>query len=63
MHKQGSVMYAILVFSFANPHTADEVVNELKAAQKLEDGVSVSGSSSKGDAGMSRTHTGIRRRK
>jgi len=31
----GSSIYNILVFSFTDTHTADEVVNELKASQKL----------------------------
>ncbi len=31
----GSSIYDILVFSFTDTHTADEVVNELKASQKL----------------------------
>src|SRR5215467_3010339 len=31
----GSSIYDILVFSFPDTHTADEVVNELKASQKL----------------------------
>ena len=35
MSKTGSSIYNILVFSFADTHTADEVVNELKASQKL----------------------------
>jgi uncharacterized membrane protein len=35
MSNTGSSIYDILVFSFADTHTADEVVNELKASQKL----------------------------
>jgi uncharacterized membrane protein len=35
MSNAGSSIYDILVFSFADTHTADEVVNELKASQKL----------------------------
>jgi uncharacterized membrane protein len=35
MSKTGSSIYNILVFSFIDTHTADEVVNELKASQKL----------------------------
>ena len=35
MNKKDSSIYDILVFSFADTHTADEVVNELKASQKL----------------------------
>jgi uncharacterized membrane protein len=35
MSNTGSSIYYILVFSFADTHTADEVVNELKASQKL----------------------------
>jgi uncharacterized membrane protein len=35
MNNKGSSIYDILVFSFADTHTADEVVNELKASQKL----------------------------
>ena len=35
MSKTGSSIYNILVFSFADTQTADEVVNELKASQKL----------------------------
>jgi uncharacterized membrane protein len=35
MSNTGSSIYDILVFSFADIHTADEVVNELKASQKL----------------------------
>ncbi len=35
MSKTGSSIYNILVFSFTDNHTADEVVNELKASQKL----------------------------
>src|SRR5438034_3693227 len=35
MSKTGSSIYNILVFSFTDTHTADEVVNELKASQKL----------------------------
>ena len=38
MNKQASAMYTILVFSLAHPQTADEVITELKASQKLEDG-------------------------
>ena len=34
MNKQGSSIYDILVFAFADTHTADEVANELKALQK-----------------------------
>jgi hypothetical protein len=34
MNKQGSSIYDILVFAFADTHTADEVANELKASQK-----------------------------
>jgi len=35
LSKTGSSIYNILVFSFADTQTADEVVNELKASQKL----------------------------
>ena len=35
MSNTDSSIYDILVFSFADTHTADEVVNELKASQKL----------------------------
>ena len=35
MSDTGSSIYNILVFSFTDTHTADEVVNELKASQKL----------------------------
>ena len=35
MSNATSSIYDILVFSFADTHTADEVVNELKASQKL----------------------------
>ena len=35
MSDTGSSVYDILVFSFTDTHTADEVVNELKASQKL----------------------------
>ncbi len=35
MNNKGSSIYNILVFSFTDTHTADEVVNELKASQKL----------------------------
>ena len=35
MSNKGSSIYNILVFSFTDTHTADEVVNELKASQKL----------------------------
>ena len=35
MSNTGSSIYNILVFSFTDTHTADEVVNELKASQKL----------------------------
>jgi len=35
MSHAGSSIYDILVFSFADTQTADEVVNELKASQKL----------------------------
>jgi uncharacterized membrane protein len=35
MSNKGSSIYDILVFSFADTQTADEVVNELKASQKL----------------------------
>jgi len=35
MNKKGSSIYEILVFAFADTQTADEVVNELKASQKL----------------------------
>ncbi len=35
MSKSGSSIYDILVFSFADTQTADNVVNELKASQKL----------------------------
>src|SRR5215467_7011486 len=35
MSNTGSSIYNILVFSFADTQTADEVVNELKASQKL----------------------------
>jgi uncharacterized membrane protein len=35
MSNKGSSIYDILVFSFTDTHTADEVVNELKASQKL----------------------------
>jgi uncharacterized membrane protein len=35
MNKQGSSIYDILVFGFADTQTADEVVSELKAQQKL----------------------------
>jgi hypothetical protein len=63
MHKKGSAMSALLVFSIAHPQTADEVVNELKTSQKLEDGAGVFGSSSQGDAVIGRTHTESRRRK
>src|SRR5215469_525566 len=35
MNNKGSSIYDILVFSFADTHTADDVVNELKASQKL----------------------------
>src|SRR6516225_2415308 len=35
MNNKGSSIYDILVFSFIDTHTADEVVNELKASQKL----------------------------
>jgi uncharacterized membrane protein len=35
MNKQGSSIYDILVFAFTDTKTADEVVNELKASQKL----------------------------
>ncbi len=35
MNNKGSLIYNILVFSFTDTHTADEVVNELKASQKL----------------------------
>jgi uncharacterized membrane protein len=35
MSNASSSIYDILVFSFADTHTADEVVNELKASQKL----------------------------
>jgi len=35
MSNAGSSIYDILVFSFTDTHTADEVVNELKASQKL----------------------------
>jgi uncharacterized membrane protein len=35
MNNKGSSIYDILVFSFVDTHTADEVVNELKASQKL----------------------------
>jgi uncharacterized membrane protein len=35
MNNKGSSIYNILVFSFADTHTADEVVDELKASQKL----------------------------
>lgn len=35
MSDAGSSIYNILVFSFTDTHTADEVVNELKASQKL----------------------------
>ena len=35
MSNTGSSIYDILVFSFTDTHTADEVVNELKASQKL----------------------------
>src|SRR5262252_8026308 len=35
MNNKGSSIYDILVFSFADTQTADEVVNELKASQKL----------------------------
>jgi uncharacterized membrane protein len=34
MNNKGSSIYNILVFSFADTQTADEVVNELKASQK-----------------------------
>ena len=35
LSKTGSSIYNILVFSFTDTRTADEVVNELKASQKL----------------------------
>lgn len=35
MSNTDSSIYDILVFSFADTHTADDVVYELKAAQKL----------------------------
>lgn len=35
MSNTGSSIYNILVFSFTDTHTADEVVKELKASQKL----------------------------
>ena len=35
MNNKGSLIYNILVFSFTDTHTADEVVNELKSSQKL----------------------------
>lgn len=35
MSDAGSSIYSILVFSFTDTHTADEVVDELKASQKL----------------------------
>jgi len=35
MNNKGSSIYNILVFSFTDTHTADEVVNELKSSQKL----------------------------
>jgi uncharacterized membrane protein len=35
LSNKGSSIYNILVFSFTDTHTADEVVNELKASQKL----------------------------
>ena len=35
MNNKASSIYNILVFSFTDTHTADEVVNELKASQKL----------------------------
>ncbi|HXZ03501.1 MAG TPA: hypothetical protein VEH81_01640, partial [Ktedonobacteraceae bacterium] len=35
MSNKGSSIYDILVFSFTDTHTADEVVNEMKASQKL----------------------------
>src|SRR5206468_2257186 len=35
MNNKGSSIYNILVFSFTDTHTADEVVNELKASQNL----------------------------
>jgi len=35
LNNTGSSIYNILVFSFTDTHTADEVVNELKASQKL----------------------------
>ncbi len=35
MSDTGSSIYNILVFSFTDTHTADEVVDELKASQKL----------------------------
>ena len=35
MNKKGSSIYDILVFGFTDTQTADEVVNELKAQQKL----------------------------
>ena len=35
MSNTGSSIYDILVFSFTDTHTADEVVDELKASQKL----------------------------
>lgn len=35
MSKNGSSIYDILVFSFADTQTADEVVKELKSSQKL----------------------------
>jgi uncharacterized membrane protein len=35
MSNTGSSIYDILVFSFTDTHTADEVVHELKASQKL----------------------------
>ena len=36
MSDKSSSIYDILVFSFTDTHTADEVVDELKASQKLE---------------------------
>jgi len=35
LSNKGSSIYDILVFSFTDTHTADEVVNEMKASQKL----------------------------
>ena len=35
MSNKGASIYDILVFSFAHTRTADAVVNELKASQKL----------------------------